>query len=688
MTTQLGKSAGGGTRGACAVIESMEARRLLAAGAPDPTFGKGGFATVPGPAADAAVIDVRTQHGRTYVATARAGGPYGYTWVDLHIVRLTRTGKLDRSFRSDRPGNGVADLSVVAGVAVQPNGKVLVSGIDAANRPVVFRLNDDGSRDRTFAAAPLPLNGPTAPAVTPDGKVVVGGDVYVGGTYDSSRFAAVRLNADGSLDRSFGGNGLVTLPEADGWATRVAVQPDGGILLGGAWEDTDTDDGTRVVRIKPDGTADDAYGGFFTGARGDSDTLLGMEVDARGQLYVAVATWGGGYAQIQASRLSPDGHTELAYDGFSVSEYEFAGHNTPFGDPTIAISPDGDLLMFGAFTPGYEIDGLTPERIVRWDPDGTLNHGFGDGTGFSEFRGASIGTVRGDGRIVTAAVAAGGSLLVARRLNDDTPPPAGIRLLSSGTLSVDGTSGNDTIRLTVTGPTLTVESRGVVRTFATSKVKRAFIDAGDGDDRVTVVAPDTLDVRITGGKGNDRIDGGTYANGGDGDDYLVVRGTGFASGGNGADTVDQSFAEASVIRGQGEDVSVIGGYDGDFARDVLTFASRPTPLVLSVTNSDYVLESFDVVIGTAFDDTMQLVPESFDWFDYPVRFAGGPGNDTLIGGRGSDLLDGGPGRDRLIGGEGYDTLLARDGEADVVDGGPDDDVALVDPIDTVTGVER
>jgi hypothetical protein len=67
--------------------------------------------------------------------------------------------------------------------------------------------------------------------------------------------------------------------------------------------------------------------------------------------------------------------------------------------------------------------------------------------------------------------------------------------------------------------------------------------------------------------------------------------------------------------------------------------------------------------------------------------AGGAGRDRLIGGPGRDCLDGGPGRDKLSGGSGDDVLRARDGSADLVDCGDGDDIAIVDPKDTVRSCE-
>jgi Tol biopolymer transport system component len=63
---------------------------------------------------------------------------------------------------------------------------------------------------------------------------------------------------------------------------------------------------------------------------------------------------------------------------------------------------------------------------------------------------------------------------------------------------------------------------------------------------------------------------------------------------------------------------------------------------------------------------------------------GGRGADIIFGGEGADIISGGPGRDIIDGGGGEDVILARDNTRDVIDCGPQKDVAVVDRFDIVT----
>lgn len=70
------------------------------------------------------------------------------------------------------------------------------------------------------------------------------------------------------------------------------------------------------------------------------------------------------------------------------------------------------------------------------------------------------------------------------------------------------------------------------------------------------------------------------------------------------------------------------------------------------------------------------------------RLFGGPGKDRVHGGTGRDVVDGGAGKDRLYGEDGNDRIYSRDAATDtMIDGGPGNDRAQVDPSDPLTSIE-
>ncbi|MCF5648805.1 M10 family metallopeptidase C-terminal domain-containing protein [Pseudomonas syringae] len=124
------------------------------------------------------------------------------------LLKYTANGKLDTHFGD----SGIVALSGFASyrgdMAVQDDGKILIASTTSFEDFAVLRLNADGSPDSSFGnqgLVSIDLPGDSAQAsaisVLSDGRILLSGDAYANGGSD---YAAVRLNADGSLDTTFG----------------------------------------------------------------------------------------------------------------------------------------------------------------------------------------------------------------------------------------------------------------------------------------------------------------------------------------------------------------------------------------------------------------------------------------------------------------------------------------------------
>jgi uncharacterized delta-60 repeat protein len=157
------------------------------------------------------------------------------------LVRLNPDGSFDPAFQIG-PG---ADAAVLA-VALQKDGKILIggkfTGVNGVACPHVARLQADGRLDAEFKPGSGPNETVQSIAVQPDGKILLGGgfDTLDGAT----RHGVARLNADGSLDRSFGNGG-----GASGYVWSVAVQPDGKVLAVGAFDSFDGISSGKMIRL-------------------------------------------------------------------------------------------------------------------------------------------------------------------------------------------------------------------------------------------------------------------------------------------------------------------------------------------------------------------------------------------------------------------------------------------------------
>jgi uncharacterized delta-60 repeat protein len=113
----------------------------------------------------------------------------------------------------------------------------------------VIRYNADGSMDNSFgvngkvvtSVGPENKGAATCIVLQPDGKIVVGGhsnfsyicDDYYGGFYYSTGLAIVRYNSNGSIDSTFGQNGIVTGNSEMGGTNAMAMQDDGKVVVTG-----------------------------------------------------------------------------------------------------------------------------------------------------------------------------------------------------------------------------------------------------------------------------------------------------------------------------------------------------------------------------------------------------------------------------------------------------------------------
>ena len=215
--------------------------RLGPNGLPDGSFGTGGLTGVDFLGNDVGRGVALQPDGKIFVIghTNAGANPYNFA-----IVRFGATGLFDSSFvnPAGAPLVDFGGTDFTGSAALQLDGKPLVVGYNApggaANNLQIARLNLDASLDNSFAGdgtMAVDFGGAeSGAAVTqqPDGKMVVAGSTNAGGDSD---FAIARLEAGGSLDTSFAGDGKSVVDFGDGADVGLAtvLQPDGKILVAG-----------------------------------------------------------------------------------------------------------------------------------------------------------------------------------------------------------------------------------------------------------------------------------------------------------------------------------------------------------------------------------------------------------------------------------------------------------------------
>lgn len=220
--------------------------RLRTDGTLDPSFGTAGKVVTDFGADDAPFRLLIQPDGKILAAGYRAAADFT-NFQDVTFARYTTAGALDPSFGSG--GKVRLDfflLELIQGLALLPDGKILAVGTatDAAGSGLpsilLLRLNANGSLDTTFGTAGrklVALPGGAQALVfnlvrLADGKFLVCGSSSPD-FVDRDPMVA-RFNANGTLDTTFGAAGFVVIPvTGDAQAQDLAVQADGKLVLGG-----------------------------------------------------------------------------------------------------------------------------------------------------------------------------------------------------------------------------------------------------------------------------------------------------------------------------------------------------------------------------------------------------------------------------------------------------------------------
>ncbi|HZR81214.1 MAG TPA: M12 family metallo-peptidase [Candidatus Binatia bacterium] len=188
----------------------------------------------------------RDPSGRLVVAGGAAVGTPGRG--ALAALRFSPDGELDRAFgdhgiATAEPGDGEASAEALA---IAPDGAVVVAGAwsaaaDGKARLTVARFGATGAVDRSFAKKgifTLDLGDGDARlegvALVRDGGVVAAGSFAARATGDAD-FVALRLRAEGRLQRGFGSGGA-TATEFVGRSAighAAALAPDGSLVVAG-----------------------------------------------------------------------------------------------------------------------------------------------------------------------------------------------------------------------------------------------------------------------------------------------------------------------------------------------------------------------------------------------------------------------------------------------------------------------
>jgi uncharacterized delta-60 repeat protein len=362
----------------------------------------------------------------------------------LGFMRFNSNGSLDTTFSGDGVVNDSVGVNPTANdVAIQADGKIVAVGreINTAGIPaeqhdefLIARLNADGTYDTTFDGDGIVRPTLSAQndrafgvAIQNDGKILAAG--FSEDASDIPDTAIIRLNTDGTLDNSFGSNGvrIAPLSSSSNLANDVLIQPDGKIVTGGYSTFTNpTREDFTVARFNTDGSMDNSFFGVglhhhdvgFASATGRA-----VAIQPNGKIVIA-----GGDSNFALFRYNPDGTSDTSFDLDGKVETPILAGNDQAR--SIAVQADGKIVVAGiagesTVTPPYQATAVAARYNADGSPDSTFD---GDGVFmvtpglWASFRSVAI---QQDGKIVLAGQRAtptgAGEFLLVRLLQNGTP---------------------------------------------------------------------------------------------------------------------------------------------------------------------------------------------------------------------------------------------------------------------------
>ena len=385
----------------------------------DPGFGQGGVAALP--------LSPDAHDRLLAVANGPDGSVYAAGWTSpggdsaMVVAKVGRDGKLDSAFGQ----GGVASANVAVGgkavevaraVAVQPDGKILISGpvekdpkaTGAAAKDTdiaVVRFDAEGKPDPAFG------KGGTARIDIGAGKAVgesyvadnswgmaalSGGRVVVFGSSaapdrDDADYAIVGLTGAGVLDQAFGTKGItkVDVNQATDNARAVVVQPDGKLVFAGYSRNKEGVIDPVLIRTSADGKLDSGFGkdGVATASIIQGGVAEAYGVALQGDKFVLAGYGRGSSADekvdMMSMRFNADGTWDKSYGTDGLTRVDIAGDADR--GRNVTVLPDGRVLVVGSGSPQA---GAVDAMVVLLDKDGKPATKFGtDGRVLSDLGG-------------------------------------------------------------------------------------------------------------------------------------------------------------------------------------------------------------------------------------------------------------------------------------------------------------
>ena len=234
-----------------------------------------------------------------------------------------------------------------------------------------FNTYDDGVNGDGFDNSIRTLSKQT------DNNLIVGGDFL---NFNGKPLQYLtRLKPDGTVDPDFNtGTGF------NGKVYSSHIQSDGKIIIGGNFTSYNGVPIGRLIRLNNDGSHDTT---FNTSQAASSGIINQIVQQSDGKIIIVGSfTKYNGTTVNRIVRILPNGNLDSGF---------LTGLGTPANINSIEIQTDGKIILAGNF---IKFNGIDVNRIIRLNPDGSMDATFNIGTGFNQDINTMV--LQSDGRII------------------------------------------------------------------------------------------------------------------------------------------------------------------------------------------------------------------------------------------------------------------------------------------------
>ena len=346
----------------------------------------------------------------------------------IYLQRYNRNGTVDTNFGSKgiviTSFEGLSYISATKGI-VQKDGKIIITGNANVSTTgnanfILARYMPDGRIDSTFGVNGRVINFDNpertydyanAIALQNDGSILVAGTrkVYSGTSENFNEYFVLKhFLADGRLNKSFGGNGVVITQFGyySSNSTSLICQPDGKIIQGGGTETANLNTQKfALVRFMSDGKIDSSFGingKVVTDFARFGEYISSLVLQKDGKILVAGCSnmefslnW-----RMAAARYNENGSLDESFGIEGKTDISFTGKLAEAR--TLSLQNNGKIVLAGR---SFEISPTISDfALTQLTFDGVIDSVFGEnGRSVNEFGDYDVcfsSGIQQDGKIV------------------------------------------------------------------------------------------------------------------------------------------------------------------------------------------------------------------------------------------------------------------------------------------------